>query len=670
VTAPVHPDPAVTVVASFKADLPTLLQPWLPQPPLKAAGEVDLTLAGKRLELRRLQAAVTDAAGLELLRADALRPFTVDLDALRPQGAGSTDLMRISLGRLPLSLLPLAAPGSQLGGVVAQAGFTLAADGDKLLLRASVPLRLADVSLSDQGRAVLAGLAVELRPVLELSGPSTARLQSGEGSVRVAGGATLLTFQAEANLAPQAGLRGNLTFSLDLPALATQPVFTGAQSLTAGRASGEVRAALGSANQIEARMTMNGLVAAGSAAPLPVANLSFRAVVQPDGRISVQAPLLLDNAGKRSDLTFALDAAPAGRGFSLTGSLTGTQVELADVLAVASVFSAAAAGGTKPAPVARVVAPDTTPVWARFTGRLGLDIKSLSYGQDWSMTGLTGQIVIEPADVTLQKLEAAFGDKGRLSAKALLSFTRGAQPYELNGDFALTDFDAGRLFKALDPAKPPTVEGVFSVKGRINGTGENLDRLFERSRGNFELTSRAGVFRGLQRTTAKVSTTTKVVELGASVLGSILGSEKATRTAEKVAGAAYFADQLASALGEFNYDQLNVRLVRDAALNLTLEDFSLVAPEIRLIGKGTVTFVEGKPLLEQPLSASLSIAARGKIEETLGKLRLTNGARDELGYAKARETITVSGTLLRPDPTAFFTRIATAKIADLLAPEN
>jgi len=129
-------------------------------------------------------------------------------------------------------------------------------------------------------------------------------------------------------------------------------------------------------------------------------------------------------------------------------------------------------------------------------------------------------------------------------------------------------------------------------------------------------------------------------------------------------------DQLAQSLGELNYDQLNVRLVRAESLNLTLEDFSLLSPDIRLLGKGTVSFVTNKPLLEQPLSVSLTLAGRGKLEQLLGKLRLTDGSRDELGYARTTQPVTLGGTLARPDPTAYFTRLASAKLGDLLAPED
>jgi hypothetical protein len=103
---------------------------------------------------------------------------------------------------------------------------------------------------------------------------------------------------------------------------------------------------------------------------------------------------------------------------------------------------------------------------------------------------------------------------------------------------------------------------------------------------------------------------------------------------------------------------------------MRLEDFTLVSPEIRLLGSGTVTYVADKPLLEQPLSLSLTLAGRGKLEQLLGKLRLLDGSRDELGYAKTAQPITVTGSLAKPDPSAYFAKIAAAKLGDLLTPDN
>jgi hypothetical protein len=675
ISLPVTPNPAIAVTASFAADLPKLLAPWSPLGRIKAAGETDFTLTGANLELRRLHAKVTDGAGLTLFKAEALQPFTLDVAARRaaPAGKSVVELARIELGHIPLDRLPLNQPGAKLGGAVEQGTFVLTADADKLTVRATAPLKLTDVSLTQDGQPALAGLSVEAQPSVEVTGHSAAKGETGDVTVRSANGAVLLTLKGEASRSAEAGLRGTMTFNLEVPQLATQPLFAGAQVVSQGRASGEIRAALGATNQVEARLTFNGLVSREGGQTLPVANLSFRAVAQADGKLSVQVPLLLDRSGQRSDLNFALELAPAGGVFALDGKLTGEHVELADALSLLGVFMDSAAPGGKAAPAVAIpvkVTADTVPSWSHFTGRLALDIKSVTRGAEWSMTGLTGLVNITRDRVSLDKLQAAFSEKSRLAAKGDLKFSQGAQPYQLGGEYSLTEFDAGRLFKALDPGKAPTVEGTFTVNGHLAGTGETLDRAMERTRGQLELTSRQGIFRGLQRTSNRVSITSKAVELGASMLGTLLGAQKATKAAEKVAGTAYFVDQLAQSVAELNYDQLNVRLVRDESLNMRLEDFSLVAPEIRLLGKGDVTYVADKPLLEQPLNVSLSLAGRGKIEQILGKLRLLDGTRDELGYAKTSQPITVTGSLAKPDPSAFFTKIAASKLTDFLTPDN
>ena len=670
VSIPVSPNPPVTVQANYTADLPALLAPWLPRGQIRAAGATDFTFSGGKIAFRSASTELSGPKDLFLGKVVTLRPFTFDSATGRVIGEKlPVDLVRIILGRLPLDWLPLNLPEATLAGTVEPGECVLKVDGEKLSLRMAAPWRMTGVALSQNGEPALTGLTVEASPSLELSGGSAAAAQTGEMSVRDAAGVLLLTCKGDAVRSAADGLRTSLSFALEIPAFASQPWFDGTQTVSEGRASGEIRATLGAVRQVEARLTVNGLVARAGGQLLPVANLSFRAVVQENGKISVQAPLLLDRGGQRSDLNFSLDVTPSGRNFTVAGKLTGDHVELADAAAVLGVFSVRAARKT-PGPVSgesrAKIAADPVSAWSRFNGQLLLDLKSATTGKDWSMTGLTGVVAIDPAHLSLQKMEAAFGENSRLSATAALQFSAGAQPYELTGDFSLTEFDAGRFFKAVEPAKPPAIEGLFTVAGHFSGTGETVERTIDRTHGRFDLTSRQGVFRGLQRTTGKVSMTSKAVELGASMLGSLIGSEKATKAAEKVAGQAYFLDQLAQSIGEFKYDQLSVRLVRDETLNVTLEDVSLISPEIRLLGKGAIVYVPGKSMLDQPLTVALSFAGRGKIEQLLGKLRLLDGTRDEVGYARTREVITLAGSLARPDPTAFFTKIATAKFSDLL----
>lgn len=666
------PDAPLSVGGRFNVSTAKLLERWLPGVPVSAEGELDLTLRGRVAEFQPGRVEVKQGAGRALLDATIAQPFVFNLDthALVARDPAQP-LGRLSLGRVPLAALPITQPDTVIGGFVQQGDFELSAGEGRITLLALSPLRLSDVSLTQNRQPALTGLSLEARPSLEYAGPGTLRMQSGDITIR-ASQIPLMSLKFEATQTPGQDTQSVATFTIEVPALATQPLFAGTQAVSAGRASGEIRAATGLHSQLEARLTLNGLVQAGTERSLPVANVGFRSRVQSNGAVAIQVPLLLDNAGRRSDLNFAVELSPLGRGYSVDGRVTGQQVELEDLLGVLAVFSSSLApddADRQPVPTA-TVPPDTVAMWSRFSGQLVLDVKSVVQGKEWAMTGLSGTVAIEPSLITLQKLEASFSETSRLAAKMEMRFTGGAMPYRLSGDYALNEFDAGRLFRAIEPAKPPTVEGLFNVSGRLAGNGETPARAIDRLQGEFQLTSRQGIFRGLQRTAGKLSMTSKAVELGASVLGSILGSEKAVKTAEKVAGQAYFVDQLAQSVGEFNYDLLSVRFNRDELLNMNLEEISLVSPEIRLNGRGSVAYVVGQPLLDQPLEASLSIATRGKVEQLFSRLRLLDGTKDELGYLRAKEPVTLTGSLAKPDPSAFFNKMATARIVDFLDMEN
>ncbi|MBI2498312.1 MAG: hypothetical protein HYV75_10520 [Opitutae bacterium] len=236
ITLPHSANPPVAVTAGYRADLPALLAPWLPLGRLKASGEADFTFTPEKIELRGLNAHVTDAGDRTLFKAAALRPFTFDLATQRAVtgGAGAADWLRITLGNLPLDRLRLAQPGAKLGGMVEQGEVVLAADGDRLTGRTTSPLKLAEVSLTQNGRAVLSGLSFEMQPSFELGSRASAKAESGEVTVRTVAGAVLLTLRGEASRTPEAGTRSSLAFNLEVPALSTQPLFAGAEAVTSG----------------------------------------------------------------------------------------------------------------------------------------------------------------------------------------------------------------------------------------------------------------------------------------------------------------------------------------------------------------------------------------------------------------------------------------------------
>lgn len=674
ISAPVAEHPPLTIELNGSADFPKLLAPLLPIGRIQANGALDATWYGNRIEVRQLKIDATDEAKRTLASVAAIRPVAFDLVNMKLEGAagGEVELVRLTLGRLPLATFSRFVPDLNFSGSLAQGDFTLAATGEKLVLRSNAPLTLTEFHFGQPGRPLLANTRVQASPRIELTHgplPSTFNVAAtGDVAVFESTGASMGKLAVQLTQ-DAGGTNGAATFNIDFPGLANQPVWAKAEPLSAGRASGEVRFASGaSALQFEARATLNGLVTRDTNQTLPVANLSLRVVAQPDGRVSVQAPVLIDQAGNRSDLNLAAEGARRPDGaLEFSGSVTGEHVELADAQLLASIFGAPLSVDDPESAAAqnRALSPpsaDAKPFWAGIEGKFVVDVKSVTKGKDWTMSGVAGQLTVTPLRIEVAKLAANFSEKSKFAAQGAVDFVQGPEPYHLVGNFSLTEFDLGKYFKADDASRPPAMEGIFNIQGQFEGRGLTFEDTLDRARGKFELNSRQGVYRGFRRLSDKVSLATKAVGL----VGAWLGD----KSADKIASATYYGDQIAQILGEVPFDKLNVKLVRDETLNLQIQDIDLVAQEVHLTGKGKVTYEAGKPLLEQPLTAVLTLGARGKLEENLLKLKKIDTVKDELGYSVCKEPVNLSGTLMVPNPMPFFAKLVIEKLNDMFTPEK
>ncbi len=654
----------MTIEGEFSADLATIPFPLLPAGAFKAKSSFGFNRLGDRLEILRLSAEATDPKGDLLGSVTVLRPFAYDLAQGRAD-TGATDevqLARLKVGQLPMLTKPALWSDYHVSGRIGPAEAIVSAKAGEFFLRASRPISIQDFSVSQAKKSVLNQIKLQMQPVVAFTDGALTQLQSGVVTVQTGADIPLAELTMAITHADSVW-RAVSTYNFDLPAWSSQPVMKGCDALSTGHASGELRAAItGVATQIEARTTFNGLIASDSGQTLPVANVSLRVDVEANGHFTVQAPVLLDRVGQRSDLNFAAEGAVDHAGISFTATLTSEHLELRDMLLLIAITGSPLAGedAASEAAQSRALSPpaaDQVPFWGGTTGQFTLNCKSVVSGQDWTMNGLNGKLIVGGDHLQLENLDATYEGESRFAAKGVLRFSGGLDPYQLTGDFSLTEFDPGRFFKALAPEHAPTLEGLCTIKGKLEGQGLNFDDTLDRTRGSFDLTGRKGIFRGLKRPTDKRSLGTKAVDL--------LGVFLSDKSAEKIAGGIpYYIDQLAQELGELPFDQFTIRLVRDPALNLQLENISLVSPQIHFIGSGLVTYAEGKPLLEQPLEATLSVRGRGKIEELLGKLKALDGKRDELGYAKTKEALLLGGTLGRPDPIPFFARLAKEKLEE------
>ncbi len=401
-------------------------------------------------------------------------------------------------------------------------------------------------------------------------------------------------------------------------------------------------------------------------------NVNARAGQGDDGMF-VDASLLVDSAGRRSDVALKALAKQVKSDWTFDARVNGQQIVVDDLMQLAGAFSAktqekpAASsattqkGGAKSAPVPALAKtprtstkPDTKAFWAGVQGQAGVDIKSVLYGEKWQVTGIAAVLKVDETRLALERAAARFDEKSSLSANAEVKFAAGKpQPYDLNAKFDLKDFDTVPVFKALDPNKPPTVEGVFNVDGNASGKGANLNDLTANTKGNLNLSSKGGLFRGLKFAT----TASKATQVAGALLG--LAGVRGSQEIDLVG-------QLAGLLGEIPYDQLTLKVNRDDQLNIKLEDFNLISPNVHLQGKGSISSELNKPLVQQPLKMELSLGARGPVEDALNRGKQLSGTRDNLGYADFREPFVVGGTLENPDTSQLKTLLAKVAVGGVL----
>jgi hypothetical protein len=226
---------------------------------------------------------------------------------------------------------------------------------------------------------------------------------------------------------------------------------------------------------------------------------------------------------------------------------------------------------------------------------------------------------------------------------------KSATPYALAADLAVNDFDPAPLFKALNPGQPATVEGKFTVASKLAGKAVSLADLATGAHGDFQLTSKGGVFRGVPANySTKVENTGKIAQ-GVALLGSLAGAVTGKKEYGDIANRAQAVAEFSKMLAAIPYDQLSVVLSRDESLNTVLKDFTLISPEMRLTGGGQATHKAGAPLLDEALAAEFKLRARGHTGDLLKYLGALDPATDELGYSACTLPLKVGGTLGKPD---------------------
>jgi hypothetical protein len=631
---------------------------------LKVAADFDLAGIGSSFMVRTLEAAINTAQPVATVRA--LQPFQLNLRTGEMRTADAArELVGVALHAVPVAwvapfLKDVAVSGGHLRGELSA---TTRAGG--VTLRSLSPLVIDDVSIARAGKPVVAKVDLALGTSADYT-PQGWQAEISSLTAKV-GDTLLATLDAKAGqlAGREQPLKATGKLNANLPAILAQPALAGVASLTSGNAALDFVVSFSAKQEIQANVLLSNLGATIDNHPikLPTVRSNLRADLAGDGRIAFNAPIQLEHADRKSDLTLVGAIGPEKDKLrSIDAEVTSTQLMIDDAQLFAGVVGGKSAR-TASAGSAEKPPADRAPPWAGLYGSITLQLKSIIYSDAVQMSNVTGRLRIEAGTLKLEGLQAGLGETGRATVSGTVTFHEATpQPYALAADVVVREFDAGALFRNIATSHPATVEGRFDVTSKLVGRAGTLGELATAAGGNFHVTSKGGVFRGLPVNVGNIVENTSKLAAWIASAGTAITAIAGKKEYADVANKAEAVAELARGLNPIPYDQLSVLVTRDAALNTTLRNFTLISPEVRLTGNGTALHKPGSTLLDDSLAMEYTLRARGRQGELLRYLGALDAHTDDLGYAACTVPLKVAGTLGKPDTSELNTKLTALAI--------
>ena len=609
-------------------------------------GSAEGSATSENLGLRFGRLVVQGATGVTLLSTELKQPIDLNLATMQPAVKNpAAPAASVSFGSLPLGWAEPFVPNGAFGGTVESGAMDLIMAKEGPALTATKPLVLRAVSVSLGKKALVDRLDVTWDGSVAMKGTSMSAivrsLEVRQGTTGLLSLNTVLDMNGETDPKTiRATAKGRL--EANLGALLAQPAAADWSVLESGRLSADFEVAAEESIKVVLKAQTKGLVAKQDRKQLGDAtvNVDARVNLGKDGEFRM--PVTVLNSGRKSELLLTGNFTQRDNKTSFKAQVAGETVYVDDLSALAAL----APSGEPPAPAARTPAEprntkrDEEPVWADVEGTAELDIKKLVASPDKPITNLKALVVITADKVALDNFSGDAGG-GQMSASGALRFVAAdREPYALDAKFKVPGLDMATIFTSEAPGKPATLETVVVAEGTATGRGLNLEDLIARAQGRLDVTGGKGVYRGLARSTDMIST-------GAGLVGALFGGQKVQNATQAVS-------ELATELRELRFDQMKLKVSRGADLKLNIETLELISPTMRLSGKGVVNMDPDLPLARQAQRLEMRLGFKGDLGERMVARRMTDGNLDDLGYARFRVPITLTGNLLSPDSKQFW----------------
>jgi hypothetical protein len=342
---------------------------------------------------------------------------------------------------------------------------------------------------------------------------------------------------------------------------------------------------------------------------------------------------------------FAGTVASDAKGSFVDAKLSGTRF-LADDLAALAVLSGGRGAGPATAPADRGPGAPTlgpsAPFWPGIRARVALRLEDVAFPRV-ELRDARGTLHFEADSLTVEDGSATVGDGSASRIDGQVSFSPGARlPYTLTASVSVDNVDSAPFFRAVNPDRPPEVEGRFDITSHFTGTGTGARDLLDRAQGDLRLSSKDGRFRALRTDIVDSirQAPSKLVD-ALDTLTALFGKKS-----ENIGTA--LVDS-AKELSDIHYDQMSLSIERGADMDIRLTEITLIAPEERLAGTGRISYAEGTAVRDQPLSIDLDMGVRGQLGKFLDIVGMLKDGQDPLGYTQLYQTIHLGGTLRNVD---------------------
>jgi hypothetical protein len=667
---------------------------------LQLKGNFDVLQNGKTVRIEQLAVEVFDPKPIFSLTALQGIEFDGETGEVRVADPRK-DLVKASLAALPVAWVQPYLSNVQLTGGPLHGEVIARAREGGLQVRSTEPIVCADLNLRGPDQIWLE----HVDALMSLNGSySPEGWQADVSSLELrSGGRAWLTADAKVGKSSEAASRLKSTghYQIDLIGASRQPALAQLKIFKSGAAEGDFSAVLGTLHQFAANIELKSLAIDGIAPPLPSASLLVRADVQPNGTVKLQVPFQVQHGMQHSDGQLSADVHPEGKDYVFDAQFTSDLVSIDDLMGISAAFNTAMANQTSaskntqpagspvvptparapmsaPAPARRstqgvagagsgrlnapiayshgptaesAAAPANAsaalPIWAGYRGKLLLGLKRVTdLSAGFEANDVAGRIQIEPTAVTFDHLTATLGNNGNALLVADLVFDpKGAGSYNLSGELDLNRVNPAPYLKAVSGGQKPTVEGIFDLTAKFKGEAAALDQLGDQLSEDVKLTSRSGKFRGFAVSSKTVDV--EKLQRTASTVGAILsaaagmvGYGEGVSYSEKLRAAA----DVLRGFSEISYDQLNVELTHPAGQDTKIADISLISPEIRFVGNGTVDTTSDADWFSRPVHLQVAVAVRGQQAEDMKKIGLVGPDKDTLGYVPLLDKFPIEGS--------------------------